>query len=171
MSCLPTPSFAGPRRTAGASCSLAERGPAAGGTLAAAMPDRRAGPAKGNGRRDRVRIVRNVVVGLLVVVLIAVLLGVGGLAWVTTRALPQTSGDLAVPGLHGEVSVARDANGLVNITASDAHDLFLAQGFVHAQERMWQMEVWRHISAGRLAELFGPSQVKTDRFIRLLGWR
>ena len=57
------------------------------------------------------------------------------------------------------------------MAADSTHDLFLAQGYVHAQERMWQMEVWRHISSGRLSELFGASQVDTDSFIRTLGWR
>ncbi|HEX6868516.1 MAG TPA: penicillin acylase family protein, partial [Candidatus Limnocylindrales bacterium] len=97
--------------------------------------------------------------------------GVGALAWITGRALPQTSGTLAVPGLHAEATVARDLHGLVHITASDPHDLFLAQGWVHASERMWQMEVWRHISSGALAELFGEGSLDTDRFIRALGWR
>ena len=54
---------------------------------------------------------------------------------------------------------------------TSTHDLFVAQGYVHASERMWQMEVWRHISAGRLAEVFGPGQLDTDKFIRTLGWR
>src|SRR5690606_13311937 len=57
------------------------------------------------------------------------------------------------------------------IYADTPHDLFMAQGYVHAQERLWQMEVWRHISAGRLSELFGRSTLDTDRFIRTLGWR
>src|SRR6185437_12633702 len=74
-------------------------------------------------------------------------------------------------GLDKPVRIDRDATGIAQIYADTPHDLFLAQGYVHAQERMWQMEVWRHISAGRLAELFGPDQVKTDRFIRVLGWR
>lgn len=118
-----------------------------------------------------VRAVKFVVVGLLVVVLVGAAAGVGALAWVTGRALPQTTGDLAIAALHGPVTVARDIHGLANITASDPHDLFVAQGYVHAQERMWQMEVWRHISAGRLAELFGAGSLETDRFIRTLGWR
>jgi penicillin amidase len=118
-----------------------------------------------------VRAVRIIVVGSLAVVLVALALGIGSLAWITARALPQTSGDLTVAGLHGPVSVTRDVHGLVNIEANDPHDLFLAQGYVHAQERMWQMEVWRHISAGRLSELFGAGSLDTDRFIRTLGWR
>ena len=67
--------------------------------------------------------------------------------------------------------MTRDANGIAWIEAETSHDLFLAQGYVHAQERMWQMEVWRHISSGRLSELFGESTLKEDRFIRTLGWR
>ena len=108
---------------------------------------------------------------MLVVVLVVVGAGVGALAWVTGRALPQTSGTLTVPGLERPVTVVRDVAGIAHIRAETVHDLFMAQGFVHAQERMWQMEVWRHISAGRLAEMFGESQLDTDRFIRTLGWR
>ena len=75
------------------------------------------------------------------------------------------------PGLREPVTVRRDAYGIAHITAATPADLFFAQGCVHASERMWQMEVWRHISSGRLSELFGASQLDTDRFIRTLGWR
>ncbi len=117
------------------------------------------------------RIVRFLVVGLVVIVLGGLLLGVGAIAWITGRSLPQTTGELRVNGLRAEVTVARDDHGIAHITATDPHDLFLAQGYVHAQERMWQMEVWRHIAAGRVAELFGEGSIDTDRFIRTLGWR
>jgi penicillin G amidase len=118
-----------------------------------------------------VRIVKRAVAVLLVVVLVAILAVTGLLVWVTARAFPQTSGTAAVPGLSANVTVVRDATGIAHITADTAHDLFVAQGYVHASERMWQMEVWRHISAGRLAEMFGASQLDTDKFIRTLGWR
>ena len=114
---------------------------------------------------------KRVLAVVLVVVLVVVGVGIGALAWVTGRALPQTSGTLTVPGLERPVTVVRDVAGIAHIRAETAHDLFMAQGFVHAQERMWQMEVWRHISAGRLSEMFGESQLDTDRFIRTLGWR
>ena len=117
------------------------------------------------------RIVRRVIGVLLVVILVAVVAVTGLLVWVTARAMPQTSGTIAVPGLSASVTVARDQTGIAHITADSSHDLFFAQGYVHASERMWQMEVWRHISAGRLAELFGKSQLDTDKFIRTLGWR
>src|SRR5512143_120090 len=109
---------------------------------------------------------------VVVVALVVGVVGLGGLlAVITARALPQESGTERVPGLGSSVSVARDAAGIAHITADTPHDLFFAQGYVHASERMRQMEVWRHISAGRLAELFGESQLDTDRFIRTLGWR
>ena len=108
---------------------------------------------------------------LLVVVLVAVVAAAGFLTWVTVRAMPETTGTIAATGLGAPVTVARDAAGIAHITADTPHDLFFAQGYVHASERMWQMEVWRHISAGRLAEVFGASQLDTDKFIRTLGWR
>jgi penicillin amidase len=118
-----------------------------------------------------VRVVKGIAVLGLVALLVVVVATVGLLAAVTGRALPQVSGTTRVPGLGGSVSVVRDAAGIAHITADSPHDLFFSQGYVHASERMWQMEVWRHISAGRLAELFGQSQLDTDRFIRTLGWR
>jgi penicillin amidase len=118
-----------------------------------------------------VRVVRwgaGVLAILVAVVLVGVLTLVGA---VTSRGLPRTSGTLRIPGLHAPATVSRDENGIIQITADDPHDLFLAQGYAHAQERMWQMEVWRHISSGRLSELFGAVSLASDKFIRTLGWR
>ncbi len=117
------------------------------------------------------RWLKRLLVGVLVLALGVVVVGAGTLTWLTVRAHAPTSGRIAAPGLTAEAVVRRDAHGLVHITASTPADLFFAQGWVHASERFWQMEVWRHISAGRLSELFGPSQLDTDRFIRTLGWR
>jgi penicillin amidase len=118
-----------------------------------------------------VRVLGRLLAVLLVVVVIAVIAAGGLLTWVGARALPQTSGTLHVAGLAAPVTVYRDAGGVAQIVADSPDDLFFAQGFVHASERMWQMEVFRHIGSGRLAELFGKSQVDRDRFIRTLGWR
>ena len=68
------------------------------------------------------------------------------------------------------MEVIRDRSGVPHIYARNPHDLFLAQGYVHAQDRFWQMDFWRHISHGRLAEMFGSSQVETDSFLRALGF-
>ena len=76
-----------------------------------------------------------------------------------------------MPGLKAQVDVFRDEYGVPHIYADNAEDLFQAQGFVHAQDRFYEMDIRRHITAGRLSELFGASQVETDTFIRTLGWR
>ncbi|HEX5147641.1 MAG TPA: penicillin acylase family protein [Candidatus Limnocylindrales bacterium] len=114
---------------------------------------------------------KRVLLMVATLLLVAVIAAVGLLAAITARALPQASGSVRVPGLAAPAVVVRDETGIAHITADSTHDLFFAQGYVHASERMWQMEVWRHIGAGRLAELFGESQLDTDRFIRTLGWR
>ncbi len=117
------------------------------------------------------RVVRRLLKLALVVVIVLILVVSGLLTWITARAFPQAGGTLRLAGLHAPVQVMRDANGIAQIIADDPHDLFMAQGYLHAQERIWQMEVWRHIGAGRLAELFGPTALERDRFIRTLGWR
>ncbi|WP_137825780.1 penicillin acylase family protein [Brevibacterium sp. 2SA] len=113
------------------------------------------------------RIVLRVVAGLVVLVLLAVLLGIV----VVRRSFPTTDGEISLPGLDAQVTVTRDGSGIPMIEASTAHDLFLAQGFVHAQDRFWEMDFRRKVTAGRLSEYFGPSQYSTDAFIRTLGWR
>jgi penicillin amidase len=72
--------------------------------------------------------------------------------------------------LQAQVTVVRDSWGIPHIYASNAHDLFLAQGYVHAQDRFWQMEFWRRIGSGRLSEILGESALEEDRFIRTVGW-
>ncbi|WP_344773900.1 penicillin acylase family protein [Nocardioides panacisoli] len=101
---------------------------------------------------------------VLVVVLIAG-------AVVVRRSWPQTSGALDVPGLDSDVEVVRDDHGIPQIYASTTHDLMLAEGYVHAQERFFEMDVRRHATAGRLAELFGEDALPTDLVTRTLGWR
>ncbi len=86
------------------------------------------------------------------------------------RAFPQVDGTVTVAGLSGEVEVIRDSLGIPHIYADTTEDLFMAQGYVHAQDRFFQMDFWRHIAAGELSEMFGDSQVETDAFLRTLGW-
>jgi penicillin amidase len=118
-----------------------------------------------------VGIVRRLIRILVVLVVIVAAAATGIVGSVTLRALPKTDGAVEVEGLNSSVTVLRDAAGIARILGEDPHDLFMAQGYVHAQERLWQMEVWRHISAGRLSELFGKSTLNQDRLIRTLGWR
>ena len=106
----------------------------------------------------------------LVVVLVLVV-AVGGLfAWITVRGMPQRDGAAHIPGLSADVKVVRDQYGIPNIYASTTDDLFKAQGWIHASERMWQMEIWRRIGSGTLSELFGDTTLARDRYIRTLGW-
>jgi penicillin amidase len=120
------------------------------------------------GRRSRAFTVFLSVTAVFVVV---VLVGGGLGVWTVQRSFPQLSGELTVPGLDADVTVQRDDAGIPTIEADNAHDLFQAQGFVHAQDRFWEMDFRRHVTSGRLSELFGESQVGTDTFVRTLGWR
>jgi len=86
------------------------------------------------------------------------------------RSFPKVGGSIEIPGLSEEVEIIRDSMGVPHIYASNERDLFLAQGYVHAQDRFFQMDLWRHIGAGRLSEMFGESQVETDIYLRTMGW-
>lgn len=85
--------------------------------------------------------------------------------------LAQVSGTLSVPGLRDEVRVVRDRWGVPHIYAKNSDDLFFAQGFVQAQDRLFQMDLWRRSTQGYLAELLGPDYVERDRLSRLLRYR
>jgi penicillin amidase len=86
-------------------------------------------------------------------------------------ALAQIDGEIAVAGLRAPVEVVRDTWGVPHITARSADDLFFAQGYVMAQDRLWQMEMWRRAAEGRMAEIAGPGAVARDRTARLLKYR
>jgi penicillin amidase len=86
-------------------------------------------------------------------------------------SLAPLEGRVALPGLKQEVQVLRDEWGVPHIYASDVDDLFFAQGYIVAQDRLWQMEIWRRTAAGRLAELVGPVALRHDRLYRLLQYR
>lgn len=109
--------------------------------------------------------------GVLIAVLVLAIVAAGLGWWTVQRSFPTTSGRLEVPGLTAPVTVYRDDAGIPQLVAETDHDLFLAQGYVHAQDRFWEMDFRRHVTAGRVAELFGESQVATDAFIRTLDWR
>ncbi|HPF01699.1 MAG TPA: penicillin acylase family protein [Bacteroidales bacterium] len=83
-------------------------------------------------------------------------------------ALPVYEGELEISGLGGKVTVYRDERGMPHIYASDEEDLYRAVGFVMAQERLWQMDLIRRVTTGRLSEIFGKDYVQTDLFLRSL---
>src|SRR5918911_1272207 len=112
-----------------------------------------------------------VVIGTLLVAALLV-------AFVTTvvlvrRPFPTQDGTLSLPGLSAPVTVLRDERGVPQIYAQTPEDLFLAQGYVHAQDRFFEMDFRRHVTAGRLSELVGASDaaLQADKVVRTLGWR
>lgn len=119
--------------------------------------------------------ISTIVAAILIVVVIGfVLFGVlfGYLYWWRiARAQPRHNGALTMAGLDAPVEVLRDKHGVPHIYATNKGDLFRAQGFVHAQDRMWQMEQNRRIASGTLAELFGEAALDADRFSRVVGFR
>jgi penicillin amidase len=116
------------------------------------------------------RTLTRVLLVVLAVVLVVGLLGFGYIFLTVRRPWPRTKGNIRVDGLQAEVTVVRDSWGVPHVYASNPHDLFFAQGYVHAQDRFWQMEFWRRMGSGRLAEILGESALGTDRFLRTLGW-
>ncbi|HYN30382.1 MAG TPA: penicillin acylase family protein [Dermatophilaceae bacterium] len=116
-------------------------------------------------------VLRRVLVGLVAaLVVLAVVVSVVGLSF-ARRSLPQTSGEATVPGLEGRVTVLRDDRGIPQIYGDSMTDIARAQGYVHAQDRFFEMDLRRHVTSGRLSELVGAPRVETDRLIRTMGWR
>ncbi|HEX8430879.1 MAG TPA: penicillin acylase family protein, partial [Longimicrobium sp.] len=106
-----------------------------------------------------------VLAGLVALVAIALL----GARWYVGRAEPDPGRDAALAGLGAPVEVWRDSLGVPHVWARDEADLFRAMGYVHAQDRLWQMELFRRVADGRMAEILGPDLVDTDRFLRTVG--
>ncbi len=131
-------------------------------------PPRPTGARSPTGRLRRIAR-RTLEWGALTLLLLLVT-GAAFTLWSTRRPFPQVDGAIRLPGLSAPVDVVRDAQGVPHIYASTTEDLLMAQGFVHAQDRFFQMDTWRHIGAGRLSEMFGADQVETDSFIRTMGW-
>jgi penicillin amidase len=119
-------------------------------------------------RRRRARRIVAWVTLVLLVVLVAA--GAGGV-WAVRAPMPQYGGTLHIAGLGAPVTVYRDDHAIPQVYAQTADDLFTAQGYVHAQERFWEMDFRRHLTGGRLSELFGASEVDTDKYLRTMGWR
>jgi penicillin amidase len=106
---------------------------------------------------------------LAVVLLLVVLLPVGAFVWRARRAVPAYEGDIHLNGLRRPVRVLRDARAVPHLYAQSLDDLFFAQGYTHAQERLWQMDLLRRTARGRLAEIFGSAALPIDTENRKLG--
>lgn len=112
--------------------------------------------------------------GSVAVLALLIVLPLAGILWLhatAKAALPQLDGEVKLAGLSAPVMVRRDAHGVPHIDAATQDDLFVAQGYVTAQDRLWQMDGYRRNANGELAEIMGPSLVKHDRAQRLLQFR
>ena len=111
-------------------------------------------------------VLRRIVYGIAGLVLLFVASGYMFLR----SSLPASDRDLTLPGLEATVRVTRDAHGIPTIHAASEHDADFALGFLHAQDRLFQMDLMRRYGAGRLSELLGPATVNLDRAVRTLGF-
>ncbi len=105
---------------------------------------------------------------LIIFVLLGVFLGFFGLVLWFNDSLPKTDGHILVEGLQDEIEILRDDWGIPHIFAQSPSDAYFGLGFVHAQDRMFQMEQQRRLAQGRLSEVVGPLAVDIDKFMRLL---
>ncbi len=110
-----------------------------------------------------------VIIGILGVLIVSCIAGFFFLRYQVRKSFPETSGSLTIAGLHTSVTITRDEYGVPRIAASDEHDLMLAFGYVHAQDRLWQMDMARRIGEGRLSEILGNVTVPFDRMFRIVG--
>lgn len=115
--------------------------------------------------------VLRILLWLLLIVLAAAAVAAGYAYHVAHAALPQLDGRLQVAGLVARVTVTRDGHGVPTIEAANLEDLFFAQGYVTAQDRLWQMDVIRRAGRGELSEIIGPDTMRLDREQRILGLR
>src|SRR4051794_32761037 len=114
---------------------------------------------------SRMRIVKLTLKGLLALLLVLVL----GAALYVWRSFPALDGEIRAPGLTASVQVRRDSADVTHIEAQSQADAFFAIGYVHAQERGWQLEFNRRVMHGQLSEVFGPKTLETDKLMRRLG--
>ncbi|MDX1614139.1 MAG: penicillin acylase family protein [Candidatus Promineifilaceae bacterium] len=112
------------------------------------------------------RIVLSVATVLLVAIVVLVVI----VAVKIRQPLPEISGTVLVNGVQEPIEILRDDYGIPHIYAQSTEDMFFGQGYVHAQDRFWQMEWWRHQAQGRLSEIVGEATLDIDRFLRNVGF-
>ncbi|HWZ50771.1 MAG TPA: penicillin acylase family protein [Granulicella sp.] len=135
------------------------------------VSDLREPPENGTARLKRGWLLRGLAVALPVLVMLAAVGFLGGQYWLQRalrQSLPIVDGRMAVPGLAGPVTVLRDEHGVPHLRASSMDDLVFAQGYVTAEDRLWQMDALRRHAAGELAAILGKSMIEHDRAQRNL---
>ena len=107
---------------------------------------------------------KKLILGLFTLIVVA---AAGGYVYLKSSE-PKIDGSIAVNGLGANVTIVRDENGVPHITGDSLNDALFGLGYVHVQDRLWQMDMNRRIGAGRLSELFGAKTIGTDKFLRAL---
>ncbi|WP_026694716.1 penicillin acylase family protein [Peribacillus kribbensis] len=121
-------------------------------------------------RKTRYRVWKWAAWSMAALLFIAIL-AITGANYYASRSLPKIEGEIRLTGLKGSVSVLRDSSGVPHITAQNEHDLFTAQGYVQAQDRLFQMDLSRRQASGTLSEVIGKATVDRDKYFRTLGLR
>lgn len=113
----------------------------------------------------KIKILLGIAGSLTIIALVTVVI----LRYLVTKSFPMVDGELRIAGLQSAVTIQRDDYGVPHIAAENEHDLFFAQGYVHAQDRLWQMDLSRRAGQGRLSEVLGSSTLKFDKLFRTVG--
>ena len=111
---------------------------------------------------------RKIFIGVLVALALLIVIGLSAV-WYVRRIKPDYKANVAGAPVHRAVDVWRDSAGVPHVWAADLTDMLFAQGYIHAQERLWQMEMFRRVAEGRLSEIVGETMINTDKFLRTLG--
>jgi penicillin amidase len=114
------------------------------------------------------KIFKKILVGILLVLALSIIIGLIVLNNIKTRAIPDYSKDIQISTLSAEVDILRDSLGIPHIYAKNETDLYRAIGFTMAQDRLWQMDLLRRVTQGRLSEVLGKDRVNTDLLLRAL---
>jgi penicillin amidase len=113
---------------------------------------------------------RRLLVKIVVAIVLLLALGAGGVYHYARRSLPVVDGAVAVAGPTAAIEIIRDADAIPHVLASNKTDALFGLGYVHAQDRLWQMEFQRRIGFGRLSEIFGTATIPQDTFLRTVGF-
>ena len=114
------------------------------------------------------KIFKRILIGILLVLALSIIIGFIVLNNIKTKAIPDYSKDIQISTLSAEVDILRDSLGIPHIYAKNETDLYRAIGFTMAQDRLWQMDLLRRVTQGRLSEIFGKDRVNTDLLLRAL---
>ncbi|RIJ49428.1 penicillin acylase family protein [Maribellus luteus] len=114
------------------------------------------------------KVIKRVLLSLLILIVLALIAGVFFVQYLKKAAVPDYNKSFVLYGLQSEVEILRDAHGIPHIYAKSDSDLYRAVGFAMAQDRLWQMDLLRRVTQGRLSEILGKDQAETDLLMRAL---